>query len=193
MQDNNIWLDMTEDKINFLKLHWGTDIQHVLAALDKLNLSGDLVIDVGCGVGMYYPYLKSKYTEYEGVDSSPIMLEQFAINHPGVELLHHDLFTLSEVQARADLIFCWSVLIHLTPEDKAKALDELNKIKHGEMIYNLYAWEHPTLTVTDIEGAMGATVTIYNRDEIPKDAIPIMDMTYQGKGFKEYLVHEVMK
>lgn len=56
-------------------------------------------LDLGCGSGTLYPYLKDRCTEYVGVDFSASMLEEFHALAPDVELTCADASALDVGQA----------------------------------------------------------------------------------------------
>jgi len=46
----------------------GAIYRMVARALERREISGGCLIDVGCGAGDLYPYVKSRFTHYAGVD-----------------------------------------------------------------------------------------------------------------------------
>jgi len=68
------------------------------------DLSGQTILDAGCGVGDFYGFLsgQTKNFTYLGVDAVPEMVEQARIKFPGVPFAAADMFA---VQDRYDYVF----------------------------------------------------------------------------------------
>jgi len=90
---------------------------------------GDLVLDVGCGVGHYREPVTATGATWVGVDRSRPMLFH-AKNSAGeaAGLLQGDLLHLPCRDAAASVCLCVGVLDYLPPETVAPALRELARI-----------------------------------------------------------------
>ncbi len=78
----------------------------------KLALSlceGDSILDVGCGIGHFYPFRGDRY--YVGVDSSAAMIEKAKERFPEGNFQHGDAYNL-QVPSQ-DTVISQSLLIHL--------------------------------------------------------------------------------
>lgn len=78
-------------------------------------IEGDSILDVGCGVGHLYPYVR--HLDYLGVDNSIPMLEQARKSHPNARFMKADIYNLSATP-EMDTVVCQSLLIHLPDTDE---------------------------------------------------------------------------
>ena len=93
------------------------DEQHRLRMRKAAELvEGDTVLDVGCGIGHLYPYVRAKVKEYVGIDNSEAMLAAAKAFYPDIEFTYGDIYNLDDFKT-FDSVICQSVLIHL-PEIK---------------------------------------------------------------------------
>lgn len=89
------------------------DEQHRLRMRKAAELvEGDTVLDVGCGIGHLYPYVRAKVKEYVGIDNSEAMLEAARAFYPDIEFTYGDIYDLDGFKT-FDSVVCQSVLIHL--------------------------------------------------------------------------------
>lgn len=75
-------------------------------------IKGDTLLDVGCGIGHLYPYVRAKVKEYVGIDNSEDMLDAAKAFYPEIEFTYGDIYNLDGFKT-FDSIVCQSVLIHL--------------------------------------------------------------------------------
>lgn len=105
-----------------------------MALINKSGLSGSC-LDYGCGWGM----MANEFTDYVGVDISPIAIEYANKENPDKEfrvVVNGKL----ELGRRFDMAICLSVFTHATDEDIPKIFSDLTKhtdravidIIHGE-------------------------------------------------------------
>lgn len=97
-------------------------------------LEGSTVLDVGCGVGHLYPFVKPLVSEYLGVDTSDEMLKFAKQFFPGVRFEHGDVYDLSPLGV-FDTVYCLSTMIHL-PEIEAP-IRELWKHVGRALVFNI--------------------------------------------------------
>jgi ubiquinone/menaquinone biosynthesis C-methylase UbiE len=75
------------------------------------------VLDVGCGTGILYPYLKNKFKNYTGVDISPKMIEVALKKHPKANFINKDFYKL-KTRKKFDLIIVFNSFPHFTERKK---------------------------------------------------------------------------
>jgi 2-polyprenyl-3-methyl-5-hydroxy-6-metoxy-1,4-benzoquinol methylase len=82
----------------------------VVRALEKRNISGGRIADIGCGQGDLYSYVKTRFASYVGVDA--VQYEDFP---SGAEfcLLDLDSGTIPIPAASADVVTAVEVIEHL--------------------------------------------------------------------------------
>jgi len=119
MRENEIW--DVEGHAEFLERCWGTGDDaggrhwELLKSVAEL-VRGETVLDVGCGMGHFYPILMKEKPEadYRGADNSKEMLNKAREYFPdSADLFEEgDIYDLSSTD-NADTVVCISVLLHL--------------------------------------------------------------------------------
>ena len=95
-------------------------VKKMTAAANLLN--GLTVLDVGCGEGHLYHFIKDKAEKYIGLDASPDMLKTATYYAPEASWRLGDVYNLEDVD-RCDTVFSISLLIHL--ENQSEAIRQL--------------------------------------------------------------------
>jgi len=93
---------------------------------------------VGCGIGIYYPLLMEKSGDYVGLDPTDAMIKRAQERHPEGDFRIGSVYKLPFPNNWVDLVFCWSVLIHLPHDTIERALTELWRITKRYLFFNLY-------------------------------------------------------
>jgi SAM-dependent methyltransferase len=83
--------------------------------LAALLIEGESILDMGCGVGHQYPYVK--HLKYLGVDNSTPMLEKARQFHPEATFTYGDIYNMNGLPVM-DTVLCQSLMIHLPDTDK---------------------------------------------------------------------------
>lgn len=91
-----------------------------LAYLAEHAVSGDRVLDLGCGNGRLYPLIASRGAKYMGVDNSTGLLTIARRRSPDAEFAEEDARKLSFPDRSFERIFSFAVLHHM----KGKAAQE---------------------------------------------------------------------
>lgn len=114
MRDWEVWdKDRTEKYI----INYGTpqhpDPDHEKRMKVATSLiEGTSLLDVGCGIGHLYPFIKDKVEHYVGIDNSLEMLYKARQFFPVVPFLFGDVYDLSN-RGMFDTVVCQSLLLHL--------------------------------------------------------------------------------
>ena len=108
------------------------------ARLRRYDMPGVTVVDLGCGEGDHFPFVKQ--ADILGVDILPEMLERAERKYSGrAQLMQADIFSISEFlpPGLAKSIVSVGTLEHLAPLEKA--LGEIEKIlaDDGEFIWGI--------------------------------------------------------
>lgn len=82
-------------------------------------LKGSTVLDVGCGEGHLYPFIKDQIEKYVGLDASQEMLKIAESFFPEATWFRGDVYRLKEQIDKFDTVYSISLLIHLYEQDKA--------------------------------------------------------------------------
>ncbi|QDO90517.1 class I SAM-dependent methyltransferase [Ornithinimicrobium ciconiae] len=101
-----------------------------LAMLDSFiaSVSGQPVLDAGCGAGRISRYIADRGGRVEGVDLSPEMIAQGRAAHPDLDLSVASITDLPHGDASFGGVLLWYSTIHLAPADLTRALDESTRV-----------------------------------------------------------------
>ena len=92
--------------------------------LDKLNV--DRILEVGCNVGNQLLLLKKMgYTNLWGIELPEYAVEIARKRTSGINITKGSAFDISYKNNFFDLVFTSGVLIHISPDDIDKVLDEM--------------------------------------------------------------------
>ena len=71
------------------------------------NLEGQSVLDVGCGLGDFYGWLRNIYSDigYTGIDITPSMIEIALKSFPGTKFKVQNILELKKVRPTYDYVF----------------------------------------------------------------------------------------
>jgi ubiquinone/menaquinone biosynthesis C-methylase UbiE len=190
--ERNIWLNISKERIIELETIWEKDIPRMLHFITQLNLAGDSVLDVACGTGAYYPFLKSHYKNYTGLDTSEAMLAQARRKYPEGIFVQGDAKQLKYADKSFDLTFCMSLLIHMPLPFVSKVLSELWRLSKRRMVFNIQLTEGKTM---DNFGQWGEWVSVVNRDEFDKltSSYPAKKKRFVEYTFKDEIGNRFIK
>lgn len=92
---------LDEDLPDYQILGWESreaQFQRFRILTDNVDLNGNRILDVGCGLGSLLDHLKEIHEEpvYTGVDILEHMVEKAREKHPGYNFLHKDIFARKE-------------------------------------------------------------------------------------------------
>ena len=100
------------------------EVKKLKNILKKLDF--DSVLDVGCGNGRFVDYFKDKI--YAGCDISKKLIDICKTNYPDGNFFVSAVEDLSQNETvGADLVFCYTVLEHVIPENIDKAVNALKQ------------------------------------------------------------------
>lgn len=92
------------------------------------TVSGDKVLDLGCGNGRLFPALKEKGAGYIGVDISPKLIGEAKKKFQEADFRVIDILELPFSENYFDKIYCIAVLHHIPSEElRIKALKEARR------------------------------------------------------------------
>lgn len=132
----SVW---TKDKIRILEDGWNEQQEGWYSLLRSLIPSGNRsALDVGCGVGMYYDLLSEKADEYTGLDPSEEMVKRARERRPNGKFRVGTVYGIQYPKNWLDIVFCWSVLVHLPHNTIDRAIKELWRVTKKFLLFNLY-------------------------------------------------------
>jgi ubiquinone/menaquinone biosynthesis C-methylase UbiE len=104
--------------------------------LSKYILKKDRVLEVGCGNGFFYNYLK-KFADmdYTGIDTSNEMLVMAGLAHPGITFKKGDGYHIDAPDDSFDAVFAIDVLIHLP--DIVTMIREMKRVSRRIVAFTL--------------------------------------------------------
>lgn len=110
--------------------------------------SGDKVLDLGCGNGRLFDFLKGKNIHYTGIDQSAELLEKARKQHPHATFQEGDMVDIKAGDQQFDALFCIAAFHHVPSRKlRAKAVKEMHRVlkKDGIVIltvWNLFQWKY---------------------------------------------------
>lgn len=145
-------------------------LPHVLKKMSMAAgfLKGSEVLDVGCGEGHFYPFIKDKVEKYVGLDASPEMINVAKSFSPEASWMLGNVYDLGEVE-RTDTVYSISLLIHLKDQEEAirqlwsraiqrlvflipiQSEDKVIDVRPG-LIYHQTTFERLRATIESLEG-----------------------------------------
>lgn len=74
---------------------------------EMADLEGKTILDVGCGLGSFYGWLKNrlKNFQYTGVDITPSMVELASASYPGIEFKVQNINDIEKPEPLYDFVF----------------------------------------------------------------------------------------
>lgn len=130
---NSIAEDFSETR----KMHW-----HEFEDFLKYIKNNDTVIDLGCGNGRLFHFLKDKRKiKYLGIDNSEKLLEEAKKLLPKTRFIEGDLLKVPVKNASAKVVACIAAFHHLPSKElREKSLKEMHRIleKNGKLLLTVW-------------------------------------------------------
>jgi ubiquinone/menaquinone biosynthesis C-methylase UbiE len=108
---------------------------------DNYIKSGDKVLDLGCGSGQYFEFLKDKNVEYVGVDFSEELIKIARKKYPEAKFQTADALNLPFSDDYFDKVYAIALLHNIpSKEFRIKALKEVKRVlkKRGLLIFTVW-------------------------------------------------------
>lgn len=99
---------------------------YILKQIQKVNTDkSNSVLDVGCGIGQYFPYLKGKIT---GIDFDKKNVQRAKQSYADTKVFHWDL-TKRPLPGSStyDIVLCLEVIEHMKSKDALMLVTDLEK------------------------------------------------------------------
>jgi tRNA (uracil-5-)-methyltransferase TRM9 len=102
----------------------------------------DKVLDIGCGNGRFYQFLKeNKKVDYIGMDNNKDLLEHAKSSNPEAKFKEGDLLKIPAQDNQFDIEVCIAALHHIPTEKlKKKAIKEAHRVLKNKGIYIVSVW-----------------------------------------------------
>jgi len=130
---NSIAEDFSETR----KMHW-----HEFEDFLKYVKNNDTIIDLGCGNGRLFHFLKDKRKiKYLGIDNSEKLLEEAKKLLPKTKFIEGDLLKVPARNASAKIVACIAAFHHLPSKElREKSLKEMHRIleKNGKLLLTVW-------------------------------------------------------
>jgi len=138
--------------------NWGTTRE----AMNREFLSEikfDSILEVGTNVGNQLMTLqKSGYENLWGIEVSKFAFEKSKQNIIGANIVRADAFDIPFKDRYFDLVFTSGVLIHISPDDINRALDEIYRVSRKYIWgFEYYADEYEAVSYRGNEGLLWKT------------------------------------
>jgi cyclopropane fatty-acyl-phospholipid synthase-like methyltransferase len=117
--------------------------------LSKVDLEGKKLLDVGCGVGNLYEYIKSKNinVKYTGVDILDKMVEKARAKRLDADFINIDIFKNNIFEEKSfDIIYASGIFnldLGNNTEFLANALDLFFRLSRETVVFNLLSVSSP--------------------------------------------------
>jgi SAM-dependent methyltransferase len=113
------------------------EFDHFLAYTKK----GGTVLDLGCGTGRLYDFLKPKKLNYLGIDHNSHLLDLARKNFPEARFRLDDMMDLKLEEGAFDNIFCVAAFHHVpTKKMRKKVIADLRLILREDGVLILTVW-----------------------------------------------------
>ena len=114
------------------------------------DLSESTILDVGCGVGDLYVFLKTEFHgfQYHGIDLSQKMIERAQEKHPEASFSADNLFAFSEKKASSyDYVLASGAFSYKVPKPMhylRECIVEMQKLSKKGIAFNLLSEQAPS-------------------------------------------------
>ena len=146
-------------------------------ALEKINISGKALLDVGCGSGLFFREVSKDAMMVVGVDISPKLLlkaKEQASAFSNTFVLHADADHLPFKKGCFDDVFAFTVLQNMPNPDET--LSELKMVMKGEgkVVVTGLKKAFPLEKFMDVLENSGLQVIVFVDDEVVKCYIAVL-------------------
>lgn len=118
------------------KVPW-QEFDHFLA----YTKHGGKTLDLGCGNGRFYEFIKQKKVDYLGVDNNSHLLEKARENYPDARFQLEDMMNLNLPEEAYDNVFCIAAYHHVPSIKMRKFVaNDIHKILKTDGILILTVW-----------------------------------------------------
>lgn len=183
------WLKARQDKvwqgkkIHKLEKRWDAMHEHdVLMKKTASLLVGRSVLDVCCGIGHFYEYVKKlDNINYIGVDQSGDMLARARKRYPTATFMQQNLYALNQPQA--DTVVCLDALHHQPTLEPAFSI--LKRHAKKALIITLWIHEHYRggKHKKQYTGCSGEIITWYTEQELQEIFSNLKYTIYYAVGY----------
>jgi len=116
--------------------------------LNRYLLLGEKILDLGCGNGRYFEYLKEKKVNYFGIDNSTGLIEIAKSRYPGVNFQTADALNLPFSENFFDKVISIATFHHIpSKEFRIKFLKEVKRVLKPGGILILTVWNFKEVKV----------------------------------------------
>lgn len=94
------------------------------------DLEGRTMLDVGCGLGDFYGWLRDRYrnVHYVGIDITPSMIEIALNNYPGIKFKVQNILELKHVKPSYDYVFASGIFNRRISRHKYFVMDTIARM-----------------------------------------------------------------
>lgn len=96
------------------------------------------LLDVGCGIGNYHPFLTPAVGSVSGVDLSRACITKAQERNPAVSYSVYDGDSLPYSDQQFDVAFCICVLHHVPPDRWQKFVNEMHRVTRAGGLIAIY-------------------------------------------------------
>ncbi|GAH21686.1 unnamed protein product [marine sediment metagenome] len=188
------WLKARQDQVwrgkRVLDLERGWDGRAQQKAKMRLVASlvvGKSVLDIGCGTGDLYPYLKG--VKYLGVDQSEDMLKRAKARNPSAKFVSQNLYDMH--LPKFDTVVALDLLHH--QPDIEPGFSTLMKNANKCVIFSIWINDRDRHHPRQHKGSRGEIITWYTEEELKKKFFNLKHEVHRRVGFSFKDVYRVWK
>ncbi len=109
---------------------------------DNYLILGEKILDLGCGNGRYFIFVKGKGVDYFGVDNSEQLIQIAKNNYPEGKFRVADAFNLPFPNNFFDKVYTIAVLHHIPSDDlRIQFLNEIKRVLKSGGLLILTVWK----------------------------------------------------
>jgi 2-polyprenyl-3-methyl-5-hydroxy-6-metoxy-1,4-benzoquinol methylase len=168
---NNFLSYLVKDRIYPNKRHI-----HIKGIVKKFINKGDIVLDLGCGIGITTEFIKNRGADVVGIDISPEIIKYACKTVPNVEFICEDILNIN-LKKKFDVICIFDCLEHVT-KDKYEKLFAILK-EHSKPKAKILITIPNPLAIEKIRNTNPKELQIVDESIFFTDLIPII----QKNGF----------
>lgn len=106
----------------------------MVSIIEKTLLTYKVVLDLGCGSGLYGKFLKKNGSKVIGLDYNPVLCEECRKTGDYELIICDDVMALDDSLKKVDAIFCSEFLEHMNNKNLKRVLSKMEKVTESKIV-----------------------------------------------------------